>query len=59
MSFDNGMSWNNALRYDIHQLDSSRSVAYGDISKTADTNVKQQYRSSAAKGRKPLNRAKG
>ncbi|HAV7980424.1 TPA: autotransporter adhesin BigA [Escherichia coli] len=57
MSFDNGMNWNNALRYDIHQLDSSRSVAYGDVSKTADTNVKQQYlefRSEGAKTFEPL-----
>ncbi|NUC25638.1 autotransporter domain-containing protein, partial [Escherichia coli] len=52
MSFDNGMSWNNALRYDIHQLDSSRSVAYGDVSKTADTNVKQQYLEFRSEGAK-------
>ncbi|EGJ6168359.1 EntS/YbdA MFS transporter [Escherichia coli] len=43
MAFDNGMSWNNALRYDVHNLDSSRSIAYGDVNKTADANVKQQY----------------
>nr|VWP99877.1 unnamed protein product [Escherichia coli] len=40
MAFDNGMSWNNALRYDVHNLDSSRSIAYGDVNKTADANVK-------------------
>ncbi len=28
MSFDNGMNWNNALRYDVHNLDSSRSIAF-------------------------------
>ncbi len=50
MFFDNGMNWNNALRYDVHNLDSSRSVAYGDVSKTADTDVKQTW-SSAAKGK--------
>ncbi|ENK6898061.1 autotransporter adhesin BigA [Escherichia albertii] len=52
MSFDNGISWNNALRYDVHNLDSSRSVAYSDISKTADTNVKQQYLEFRSEGAK-------
>ncbi|HAP3739222.1 TPA: autotransporter domain-containing protein [Escherichia coli] len=59
MSFDNGMSWNNALRYDIHQLDSSRSVAYGDISKTADTNVKQQYLEFRSEGAKTFEPREG
>lgn len=58
MSFDNGMNWNNALRYDVHNLDSSRSIAFSNTNKTADTDVKQQYRSSAAKGRRLSNRAK-
>ncbi|ENL7330493.1 autotransporter domain-containing protein [Escherichia albertii] len=52
MSFENGMSWNNALRYDVHNLDSSRSVAYGDVSKTADTDVKQQYMEFRSEGAK-------
>lgn len=52
LAFENGMSWNNALRYDIHQLDSSRSVAYGDVSKTADTSVKQQYLELRSEGGK-------
>lgn len=59
MSFDNGMSWNNALRYDIHQLDSSRTVAYGDISKTADTNVKQQYLEFRSEGAKTFEPREG
>lgn len=59
MAFDNGMNWNNALRYDVHQLDSSRSIAYGDVNKTADANVKQQYRSSVVKEQKPLSCVKG
>ncbi|HAX7800987.1 TPA: autotransporter adhesin BigA [Escherichia coli] len=59
MSFDNGMSWNNALRYDIHQLDSSRSVAYGDVSKTADTNVKQQYLEFRSEGAKTFEPREG
>ncbi len=52
MSFDNGMSWNNALRYDVHNLDSSRSVAYSDVNKTADTSVKQQYLEFRSEGAK-------
>ncbi|MCZ9117069.1 autotransporter outer membrane beta-barrel domain-containing protein [Escherichia albertii] len=59
MSFDNGISWNNALRYDIHQLDSSRSVAYGDVSKTADTNVKQQYLEFRSEGAKTFEPREG
>jgi putative surface-exposed virulence protein len=59
MSFDNGMSWNNALRYDIHQLDSSRSVAYNDVSKTADTNVKQQYLEFRSEGAKTFEPREG
>ncbi|HAL6867686.1 autotransporter domain-containing protein [Escherichia coli] len=59
MSFDNGMNWNNALRYDIHQLDSSRSVAYGDVSKTADTNVKQQYLEFRSEGAKTFEPREG
>ncbi|HAM4521032.1 TPA: autotransporter adhesin BigA [Escherichia coli] len=59
MSFDNGMNCNNALRYDIHQLDSSRSVAYGDVSKTADTNVKQQYLEFRSEGAKTFEPREG
>lgn len=52
MTFDNDLSWNNALRYDVHQLDSSRSVAYGDVNKTADSDVKQQYLEFRSEGAK-------
>ncbi|WP_213113292.1 autotransporter domain-containing protein [Escherichia coli] len=59
MSFDNGMRWNNALRYDVHNLDSSRSVAYGDVSKTADTDVKQQYLEFRSEGAKTFEPSEG
>ena len=59
MVFDNGMNWNNALRYDVHQLDSSRSVAYGDINKTADANVKQQYLEFRSEGAKTFELREG
>ncbi len=59
MAFDNGMNWNNALRYDVHQLDSSRSVAYGDINKTADANVKQQYLEFRSEGAKTFELREG
>ncbi len=59
MAFDNGMNWNNALRYDVHQLDSSRSVAYGDINKTADANVKQQYTEFRSEGAKTFELREG
>ncbi|MEB4673729.1 autotransporter domain-containing protein [Enterobacteriaceae bacterium G50] len=59
MSFDNGMRWNNALRYDVHNLDSSRSVAYGDVSKTADTDVKQQYLELRSEGAKTFEPREG
>ncbi|MWP22294.1 autotransporter domain-containing protein, partial [Escherichia coli] len=54
-----GMNWNNALRYDVHQLDSSRSVAYGDINKTADANVKQQYLEFRSEGAKTFELREG
>ncbi|EMH2847057.1 TPA: autotransporter domain-containing protein [Escherichia coli] len=59
MFFDNGMNWNNALRYDVHNLDSSRSVAYGDVSKTADTDVKQQYLEFRSEGAKTFEPREG
>lgn len=43
MAFDDGLAWNNALRYDVHNLDNNRSVSYGDVSKVADSDVRQQY----------------
>ena len=59
MAFENGISWNNALRYDVHNLDSSRAVAYGDVSKTADTNVKQQYLEFRSEGAKTFEPSEG
>ncbi|HBJ1112837.1 TPA: autotransporter domain-containing protein [Escherichia coli] len=59
MFFDNGMNWNNALRYDVHNLDSSRSVAYGDVSKTADTDVKQHYLEFRSEGAKTFEPREG
>ncbi|HEI2547497.1 TPA: autotransporter domain-containing protein [Escherichia coli] len=59
MSFENGVNWNNALRYDVHNLDSSRAVAYGDVSKTADTDVKQQYLEFRSEGAKTFEPREG
>ncbi|HDW4049376.1 TPA: autotransporter outer membrane beta-barrel domain-containing protein [Escherichia coli] len=59
MAFDNGMSWNNALRYDVHNLNSSRSIAYGDVNKTADANVKQQYLEFRSEGAKTFELREG
>ncbi|WP_052895879.1 hypothetical protein [Escherichia coli] len=59
MAFDNGMSWNNALRYDVHNLDSSRSIAYGDVNKTVDANVKQQYLEFRSEGAKTFELREG
>ncbi|HAI3605069.1 autotransporter domain-containing protein [Escherichia coli] len=59
MAFDNGMSWNNALRYDVHNLNSSRSIAYGDVNKTADANVEQQYLEFRSEGAKTFELREG
>ncbi|MEJ6095725.1 autotransporter outer membrane beta-barrel domain-containing protein [Escherichia coli] len=59
MSFDNGMNWNNALRYDVHNLDSSRSIAFGNTNKTADTDVKQQYLEFRSEGAKTFEPSEG
>lgn len=52
MAFENGVSWNNGLRYDVHNLDSNRSVAYGDVIKSADSSAKQQYLEFRSEGAK-------
>ena len=49
---DNGLSWTNALRYDVHNLDSSRSVSYGDVNKVADSDARQQYMEFRSEGAK-------
>ena len=59
MSFDNGMNWNNALRYDVHNLDSSRSIAFGNTNKTAETDVKQQYLEFRSEGAKTFEPSEG
>ncbi|MDD8289534.1 autotransporter domain-containing protein [Escherichia coli] len=59
MSFDNGMNWNNALRYDVHNLDSSRSIAFGNTNKTADIDVKQQYLEFRSEGAKTFEPSEG
>ncbi|RZN47839.1 autotransporter domain-containing protein [Escherichia sp. E13S3] len=59
MSFDNGMNWNNALRYDVHNLDSSRSIAFSSTNKTADTDVKQQYLEFRSEGAKTFEPSEG
>lgn len=43
---------NNSLRYDVHNLDSSRSVSYGNTSKVADSDVRQQYLEFRSEGAK-------
>ncbi|EOF5047117.1 autotransporter adhesin BigA [Salmonella enterica] len=52
MAFDEGLAWNNSLRYDVHNLDSSRSVAYGDVNKIADSDMHQQYLEFRSEGAK-------
>nr|EIP1107847.1 autotransporter adhesin BigA [Citrobacter freundii] len=52
MAFDEGLAWNNSLRYDLHNLDSSRSVSYGDTNKVADSDVHQQYLEFRSEGAK-------
>lgn len=52
MAFDEGLAWNNSLRYDVHNLDSSRSVAYGDVNKIADSDARQQYMEFRSEGAK-------
>ncbi|EDX9484749.1 autotransporter domain-containing protein [Salmonella enterica] len=52
MAFADGLAWNNSLRYDVHNLDSSRSVAYGDVNKIADSDSRQQYMEFRSEGAK-------
>ncbi|ENM8905734.1 autotransporter adhesin BigA [Salmonella enterica] len=52
MAFDEGLAWNNSLRYDVHNLDSSRFVSYGDTNKVADSDVRQQYFEFRSEGAK-------
>ncbi|KAA1145815.1 autotransporter domain-containing protein [Citrobacter portucalensis] len=52
MAFNEGLAWNNNLRYDVHNLDSSRSVSYGDTNKVADSNARQQYLEFRSEGAK-------
>ncbi|HIC3078898.1 TPA: autotransporter adhesin BigA [Salmonella enterica] len=52
MAFDEGLAWNNSLRYDVHNLDSSRSIAYGDVNKIADSDARQQYMEFRSEGAK-------
>lgn len=59
MTFENGLNWNNGLRYDVHQLDSSRSVSYNGVNKTADTDVKQQYLEFRSEGAKTFTLSEG
>ena len=43
MDLGDEMSWDNALRYDNHQLDSSRFIQYGSVNEVADSKNTQQY----------------
>ncbi|MBS9489719.1 autotransporter domain-containing protein, partial [Citrobacter braakii] len=49
---EEGLSWNNALRYDVHQLDSKRGINYGDVNKQALADSRQQYLELRTEGRK-------
>ncbi|MBW7983714.1 autotransporter outer membrane beta-barrel domain-containing protein [Enterobacillus tribolii] len=49
---DEGLMLNNSLRYDIHNLDTRRSISYGDVNATAKSGNREQYlelRSTAGK----------
>ncbi len=46
-----GLAWNSSLRYDVHNLDSSRSVAYGDVNKICRFRRMQQYAQFRGEGR--------
>ncbi|WP_230350781.1 autotransporter outer membrane beta-barrel domain-containing protein [Lelliottia sp. WAP21] len=59
LAFENGVSWNNALRYDVHDLESSRSVAYGDVNKVADSDARQQYLEFRSEGAKTFTLSEG
>lgn len=59
MSFDNGMNWNNVLRYDVYNFDSSRSIVFGNTNKTVDIDVKQQYLEFRSEGAKIFESSEG
>ena len=54
-----GLSWDNALRYDVHNLDSNRSVNYGDVSKNARSDAKIQYMELRSEARKNITLSEG
>ena len=49
---EDGLSWDNALRYDVHNFDSNRAVRYGDVNKTANADTRQQYMEFRTEGSK-------
>jgi putative surface-exposed virulence protein len=49
---EGGLSWDNALRYDVHNFDSNRAVRYGDVNKTANADTRQQYMEFRTEGSK-------
>lgn len=49
---ETGMNWSNSLRYDRHNLDSSRSIHFGNVNKVASASSEQhnlEFRSQAGK----------
>ncbi|MBU9849217.1 autotransporter domain-containing protein [Rahnella aceris] len=53
MELSDGLMLTNALRYDIHQLESNRSISYTGVNQTADSDNSQQsleWRSQFSKG---------
>lgn len=53
LDLGDGLTLTNALRYDVHQLESNRSINYSGVNQTADSDNSQQYvewRSQFSKG---------
>lgn len=43
LDLGDGLTLTNALRYDVHQLESNRSINYSGVNQTADSDNSQQY----------------
>ncbi|HCR1908514.1 TPA: hypothetical protein ONC18_001155 [Enterobacter kobei] len=59
LNFGEDYSWMNSLRYDRHELKSSRSISYGNTSRVADANNSQQYMELRTEGSKHITLAEG
>ncbi|ALR76322.1 hypothetical protein [[Enterobacter] lignolyticus] len=56
---EHGLSWNNALRYDVHQFDSNRGINYSGVSEQARADTRQQYLEFRTEGRKTFTPQEG